>query len=75
MIRFKVIEDRLHHSDIGNYTAFGICAYHNKTGKHVLSISDVFLNRNDAEALVQRCNLHKLSLVHLADVIEDAIAH
>lgn len=44
-------------------------------GKHVVSVSDVFLNRNDAEALVQRCNLHKLSLVHLADVIEDAIAH
>ena len=75
MISFKVIEESLHHPDVGIYTAFGICAYHDKSGKHVVSVSDVFLNRKDAEALVQRCNLHKLSLVHLADVIEDAIAH
>ena len=57
MISFKVIEESLHHPDVGIYTAFGICAYHDKSGKHVVSVSDVFLNRNDAEALVQRCNI------------------
>ena len=74
MIRYKVVEASLHHPDAGDYIAFGICAYHDKTGHHVLSVSDVFLNRHDAEALVQRCNLHNLSLIHLPDVIEDAIA-
>ena len=54
------------------YTFYGIDAV-NKKGKIVKSFVNVFVDRNKAETLVALCYECELSLVHLANVVEDAI--
>ncbi len=37
------------------------------------SLTDIFLDKQNAESLVNLCNESKLELCHLLDVIEDAL--
>ena len=76
MIIYKITESNMWDIDNGNYTSFGICAYEilNNDKKLVAYVPDIFLNKQDAEVLVDRCNSGKLSLIHLYDVIEDALS-
>lgn len=43
-------------------------------GETLLAYPDVFFDRGRAEHLVHLCNEGGLSLLHLADVVEDALA-
>ena len=43
-------------------------------GCTVQSIPDIFLSKDDAISLIQRCNQLSLSRIHIMDVIEDALA-
>ena len=76
MIVYEILQETLWDSEIGTYTAYAVCAYEKQTGMTILRshISDVFLNKADAEAFVTLCNHLHLSLIHLPDAIEDALA-
>lgn len=55
------------------YTVYGIEAI-DCTGKVLSSFPDVFFDRQAAERFVGLCNDGKLSLIHLRDVVADALA-
>ena len=75
MVTYRVIEEKFNDGELGEYIAFGICAYETNGDKQekVACVSDVFLNREVAEKLVDMCNELELEIIHLMDVIEDAI--
>ena len=54
------------------YIVYGIEAV-NRGKKILSSFSDIFFDRQKAETFVKLCNESKLELIHLADVVEDAI--
>ncbi len=56
------------------YAVYGIEAV-SPEGKILLSFSDLFFDREKAESLVTLCNDGELSLSHLPDVVEDALAY
>lgn len=76
MIVYQTLQETLWNPETGNYTAYAICAYERQNGNDVLLsyTSDVFLNKEEAETFVTLCNRLQLSLIHLPDAIEDALA-
>lgn len=76
MIVYQILQETLWNPETGTYTAYAVCAYERKNGDDVLCsyTSDVFLNKEEAEAFVTLCNRLHLSLIHLPDAIEDALA-
>lgn len=71
MFKYSVLEDQIETGD----TVYGVCAYEIKGNEKekIISISDVFFNREKAENLVGLCNELDLDVIHLFDVIEDAV--
>ena len=57
------------------YTSYGIAAYAqaelNAPAMVIASINNITTDRKKLMELVQNCNLQKLSLIHLDDVVED----
>ncbi len=57
--------------------SYGIAAYANAdeegTAVILALLHDITSNASDIEALVERCNRSGLSLLHLADVVEDEL--
>lgn len=76
MIVYQILQETLCNPEIGIYTAYAVCAYERQNGNNVLRsyTSDVFLNKEEAETFVTLCNRLHLSLIHLPDAIEDALA-
>lgn len=76
MIVYQILQETLWNSEVGTYTTYAVCAYERQNGNDVLRAytSDVFLNKEKAEAFVLLCNHLQLSLIHLPDAIEDALA-
>ena len=76
MIVYQTLQETLWSPEIGNYTSYAVCAYEREHGIDILLsyTSDVFLNKEEAELFVTMCNRCKLSLIHLPDAIEDALA-
>ena len=73
-IAYGIVET--HNSVDGNtYTSYGIAAYaraeHSDTVPMIASINNITTDRKKLTELVQSCNLLKLSLIHLNDVVED----
>lgn len=58
--------------------SYGIAAYANAeedgTAIVLRSIHDITSDREKLQALVKACNLSKLSVIHLRDVIDDFLA-
>lgn len=73
MFIYKVVEENLRNSELGSYIAYGISVYLRATNVILISISDIFLERNKAEKLVELCNKNGLEPIHLREVVEDAI--
>lgn len=77
MIQYRAIKEQHYHQDIGNYIAWGIQGSQSSPGVPgtvSVYISDIFLNEKEAADFAQRCTGAKLSLMHLADVVEDYLA-
>lgn len=55
------------------YIVYGIEAV-SSTWIVLQSFPDIFFSKHKAEHLVDLCNKDKLDLVHLLDVVEDALA-
>lgn len=76
MYIYDVREDNITDEDGKARTVFGIEVIDGSSDgvKVVRSVKDVFLGREEAVRFVGLCNALKLSLIHLDDVIEDAIS-
>ncbi len=75
MVRYYYVEEKLHNSSIGNYTAYAISAYkeENNIKIRIAYISDVFLNKSDAKQFTHICNTMNVDPVHLPDLIEESL--
>ena len=69
---YRLREDTIHDEDGKEYIVYGIEAVNSKK-KVLSSFSDIFFDKQKAEAFVNLCNEGKLELIHLADIVEDAI--
>lgn len=73
MYIYKVIKENLQNCEFGRYVAYGIAVCLKSTNIILISISDVFLEKERAKRLVELCNKNNLELIHLKEVVEDAV--
>ncbi|MDD6807272.1 MAG: DUF6514 family protein [Oscillospiraceae bacterium] len=77
MYYYKVFEEKLFNSDLGEYISFGIVVEEilkeKREKKVVCSISDVSVTKAVAEKIAALCNNVQLSPIHLNDVVYDTI--
>lgn len=66
-------EDTIFDEDGKEHIVYGIQAVDEKRTV-LLSFSDVFFDRQKAKHFVNLCNKGRLSFLHLANVVEDALA-
>ncbi len=71
-IVYRLKTDNIYDEEGCLHTVYGIVA-ENAFGKVIKSFLDVFFDKTKAEQLVTLCNKEKLSLIHLEDVVEDAL--
>ncbi len=69
MITYKLRIDTI--SNEKTYTAYGIDVF--KNNQVIKSYPDLFIDCNKAQNFVHLLNSEKLELVHLEDVLEDAL--
>ncbi len=69
---YKLTTDFVYDEENQEHITYGIAAV-DPFGKVIKSFSDVFFDKTKAEHLVTLCNKEKLSLIHLEDVVEDAL--
>lgn len=65
-------KDTVQDEDGREHTVYGIEAIADG-GETLASYPDVFFNKDKAEHLIGLCNKGGLSLVHLRDIIDDAL--
>ena len=75
MVAYQAVQEEFHDHDLGVYTAFGVCAYQivEQQQEQVAYIPDVFLSTETAQHFVEISNRLQLEIIHLREVIEDAI--
>ena len=73
MIVYKLIEEEFDNDLLGHYTSFGINAVDSDTNLSVAYISDVFLDRVNAENYIFLFNEEHLDIMHLENVIDDIL--
>ena len=69
---YKLNETTVEDEDGNVYIVYGIDAA-DKAGNIIESFTDIFFERSNAESFVALCNECELSLIHLADVVEDVL--
>lgn len=71
MFKYGVLEGQIETGD----TVYGICVYEIKENKKekIISIPDIFFSRDKVENTVNLCNELELDVIHIFDVIEDAV--
>lgn len=69
---YRLNETNVTDEDRTDYIVYGIDAI-DKCGNILASYTDILFDRAKAERFVALCNKHKLELIYLPDVIEDAI--
>ncbi len=70
---YRLKTDSIYDEEGCLHTVYGIAAV-DTFGRVIKSFSDVFFDKAKAEHLVTLCNREKLSLIHLEDVVDDALA-
>ena len=74
MFIYKLLEKEHYHPDTGRYKSFGISIYRAESNEDLITIDDIFTNRNEAEKLVKKCIINEVSPIHIMDIIEDYIS-
>ncbi len=69
---YRLREDTIHDEEGKEYIVYGIEAVNSKK-KVPSSFSDIFFDKQKAKTFVNLCNEGKLELIHLTDVVDDAI--
>ncbi len=72
MLKYKVISEEFHDSELGDYIGYGIAA--ECDGERLLTVSDMSCDRGLVADLAERCNELELDPMHLYDVIEDVLS-
>ena len=70
---YRMRKDSIYDEDGNKYTVYGIEAV-DPNGNVLVSFPDIFFDKQKAEHFVNLCNKNVLELIHLADVVEDALA-
>ena len=73
MFIYKLLEKEHCHPDAGTYKSFGISISDAESSKDLITVNDVFTNRNEAEKFVKICVKNEVSPIHIMDIIEDYI--
>ena len=75
MITYRITEDTPYEADEGSCTTYGVavCESGESSEELKFTISDIFVNWEDAQAFVERCNRLQLSVVHFAEAVDDAL--
>lgn len=75
MIEYRIVRESFHCPYAGEYTAYGIAAYriNNNFQEEIAHLSDVFIDYDQAEDLITRCNKNEIDPIHLPEIVEDAI--
>lgn len=68
ILRTDIVKDE----ENAEFTVYGITALNND-GKVLDTYSDIFFDKQKAIEFVSLCNSEKLELIHLKDVVEDAL--
>ncbi len=71
-IVYRLKTDNIYDEEGCLHTVYGIVAI-DTFGNEIKSLADVFFDKEKAEQLVTLCNKENLSLIHLEDVVEDAL--
>lgn len=71
MITYRISPELHIRRELGIYLAFGLKMYRRR--KLFMHIPDVFCRRSKAVAFARLCNREQPALIHLWDVIEDAM--
>ena len=71
---YRICTDRIADEDGTTVMVYGIEVYPDASARPTLVMRDLFTRRKQAEELVSLCNRLELDPIHLADVIEDALA-
>lgn len=71
-ITYRLRTDKVFDEEGVLHIVYGIEAF-SKSRHKVASIADIFLDKQKAADFIKLCNDHKLSLIHLPDVIEDML--
>ncbi|MBE6763202.1 MAG: hypothetical protein E7553_02440 [Ruminococcaceae bacterium] len=71
MITYRISSEWHFGRELGLYHSFGLKVYLHR--KLFLHIPDIFCRRRKAAAFARLCNREQPALVHLWDVIEDAL--
>lgn len=69
---YRIREDRIKDESGNVHIVYGIEAV-DTAGHVLLAFPDVFFDQMKAEQLVDSCNINEVELIHLADVVTDAI--
>lgn len=71
-LRYHVVKETLYHEDIGLYESYGFSIV-DERGIEVKHISDISTEAPFVEKLAEVCEREQVSLLHIFDVIEDAL--
>ena len=76
MVKYQAVREKLHHPDIGTYTAWGTMGWRTSDRERavIAYIPDVFLCKTDAQHFASLCTQLNIAISHLSDVIEDYLA-
>lgn len=69
---YKLRTDIVLDEDNCEYTVYGITALDSYENV-LMTVEDIFFDKQKAEEFVELCNQEKLELIHLQDVIEDIL--
>lgn len=69
---YKLRTDIVLDEDNCEYTVYGITALDSYENV-LMTVEDIFFDKQKAEEFVELCNQEKLELIHLQNVIEDVI--
>ena len=73
MVVYKLIEEEFENDLLGHYTSFGINAIDTGTNRSSVCISDVFLDKSNAEKYIFLFNEEQLEIVHLEAIIDNIL--
>lgn len=70
---YRLRSDVITDDDGVEVIVYGVDVFDRATDKVLKSIPDIFVDCVTAKAFIELCNSEKLNLVHMEDVIEDAL--
>ena len=73
-LRYLVVKETLYHEEIGYYESYGFSIVDTESGIELEHISDISTKAPFVEDLAEKCERAQVSLIHILDVIEDAIS-